>query len=126
MQERATGQRPEPALVNDVGRAAIGSSTRLAPLVEGRGVLRDVVAAVRNLEDLLRSPRVGPRALAQVIPELKGFNGPLLLSVDQILQSVQDAADLPVDEAVTQVGAYVQRVGARLHDSLERALGAAL
>jgi hypothetical protein len=85
-----------------------------------------VVAAVRNLEDLLRSPRVGPRALAQVIPELKGFGVPLLVSVDQILRSVQEAAELPVDGAVAEVGAYVKAVGGRLHDSLERALGAAL
>jgi hypothetical protein len=126
MEERATGPRPEWVLASDARRAATDSSPRLAPLVEGRGVLRDVVAAVRNLEDLLRSPRVGPRALAQVIPELKGFNGPLLVSVDQILQCVQEAAELPVDEAVMEVGAYVHGVGARLHDSLERALGAAL
>jgi hypothetical protein len=80
--------------------------------------LRDVLAAVRNLEDLLRSPRVGPRALAQIIPELKT---PLLVSVDQILGSVQDATQLPVEAAVAEVGAFVQAVGGRLRASLDRA-----
>jgi len=113
-------------LAGEPWRATIESSPRLSPIVEGRGVLRDVLAAVRNLEDLLRSPRVGPRALARVIPELKGFGVPLLVSVDQILRSVQEAAELPVDAAVTEVGTYVEAVVARLHVSLERALGTAL
>jgi len=126
MHQRATGPRPGRGSASEAGRAPADSSPRLAPLVEARGVLRDVLAAVRNLEDLLRSPRVGPRALAQVIPELKGFGPPLLVSVDQILRSVQEAADLPVDAAVAEVGAYAQAVGGRLQDSLERALGAAL
>jgi hypothetical protein len=86
-------------------------------------VLRDVLAAVRNLEDLLRSPRVGPRALAQIIPELRA---PLLVSLDQILGSVQDATQLPVEEAVAEVGAFVQAVGGRLRASLDRAQSAPL
>src|SRR6266566_1873502 len=125
MHQTAAGPRAGGG-ANGGGRAPSDSSPRLAPLVEARGVLRDVLAAVRNLEDLLRSPRVGPRALAQVIPELKGFGVPLLVSVDQILRSVQEAAELPVDAAVTEVGTYVEGVVARLHVSLERALGAAL
>jgi hypothetical protein len=69
---------------------------------------------------------VGPRALAQIIPELKGFGTPLLVSVDQILWSVQEAAELPVDAAVAEVGAYVQVLCTQLRGSLERALRAQL
>jgi len=89
-------------------------------------VLRDVLAAVRNLEELLRSPRVGPRALAPVIPGLKGFCAPLLIAVDQILAHVQEVADLPVDGAVLMLGQYVQEISERLRASLERASSAAL
>jgi hypothetical protein len=108
------------------GRHSSPSSPHLAPVVEARGVLRDGLAAVRNLEDLLRSPRVGPRALAQIIPELQGFGTPLIDSVDQILWSVQEAARLPVDAAIAELGSYVQTVCGRLHDSLDRALRAPL
>src|SRR5438045_8845511 len=117
MQQTAAGPRAGGG-ANGGGRAPPASVPRLAPLVWARGVLRDVLAAVRNLEDLLRSPRVGPRALAQIIPELKT---PLLVSVDQILGSVQDATQLPVEAAVAEVGAFVQAVGGRLRASLDRA-----
>src|SRR5215510_286862 len=102
MHQTVTGPRPGGEVNGGVIRSRSESSLRLAPLIEARGVLRDVLAAVRNLEDLLRSPRVGPRALAQIIPELKA---PLLVSVDQILGSVQDATQLPVEAAVAEVGA---------------------
>jgi len=65
-------------------------------------------------------------ALAQVIPELQGFRTPLLVSVDQILWSVQQAAELPVDAAVTGVAAYVEEVCGRLRDSVDRAAKAPL
>lgn len=35
-----------------------------------RGALRDTIGALRNLEQLLKSVRVGPRALASVIPDV--------------------------------------------------------
>jgi hypothetical protein len=126
MYQTATGSRDRGGADGETGRETSTSSPRLAPLVEARGILRDVLAAVRNLEDLLRSPRVGPRALAQIIPELQGFGTPLLVSVEQILWSVQEAAELPVDAAVAEVGAYVQVVCGRLRDSLDRALRAPL
>src|SRR5882672_469044 len=124
MYQMATRARGEAADNTEEIRA--DSSPRLAPQVEARGVLRDVLAAVRNLEDLLRSPRVGSRAIAQIIPELKGFGTPLLVSVDQILWSVQQAAELPVDTAVAEVGAFVQALCGRLRASLELALRAPL
>jgi hypothetical protein len=126
MFQTATGPRMGGGSSGELGRSPSDSSPRLAPLVEARGVLRDVLAAVRNLEDLLRSPRVGSRALAQIIPELKGLGTPLLVSVEQILWSVREAAHLPVDAAVSEVGTYVQIVCGRLRDSLDRALKAPL
>src|SRR5260221_4474784 len=116
MQQTAAGPRAGGG-ANGGGRAPSDSSPCLASLVEARGVLRDILAAVRNLEDLLRSPRVGPRALAQIIPELKT---PLLVSVDQILGSVQDATQLPVEAAVAEVGAFVQAVGGPRRAALHR------
>ncbi len=126
MHQTATGPRSNGGANSEAARQLTDSSPRLAPQLEARGVLRDVLAAVRNLEDLLRSPRVGSRALAQIIPELQGFGTPLLVSVDQILWSVQEAAELPVDTAVAEVGAYVQAVCSRLRSSLDLALRAPL
>jgi hypothetical protein len=107
-------------------RKPADSSLRLVAVAEARGVVRDVLAAVRNLEHLLRSPRVGPRALGQVIPGLKGFCDPLLISVDQILAHIRAAAERPVDAAVIELGAFVQSVCERLRASLSRASGAAM
>jgi hypothetical protein len=64
--------------------------------------------------------------LAQIIPELRGLGTPLLVSVEQILWSVREAAHLPVDAAVTEVGTFVQMACGRLRDSLDRALKAPL
>ncbi|HEY6562377.1 MAG TPA: hypothetical protein VI072_34150 [Polyangiaceae bacterium] len=50
-------------------------SSRLRPAGDGaldraRGELRDAVGALKNLDQLLRSLRVGPRALSSVIPDV--------------------------------------------------------
>jgi hypothetical protein len=41
------------------------------------GFVRDGLAALRNLENLLKSPRIGPRALEQVVAELRPGSRPL-------------------------------------------------
>ncbi|HKQ69869.1 MAG TPA: hypothetical protein VJT73_11050 [Polyangiaceae bacterium] len=102
------------------------SWSRLAPLAEAKGVVRDAVAAVQNVEHLLRSPRVGPRALAQVIPGLRGLSEPLLAAVEQILGHFWVSADMPVDYVVAEVAAYVQKICGALWAALDRVNGAAM
>jgi len=93
------------AVLEDV-RSPIESSAHLAPLAESRGIVRDALAAIGNLEHLLRSPRVGPRALAQVIPGLRGLCDPLLASVEQMLAQVRVSAELPVEGACDELASF--------------------
>jgi hypothetical protein len=106
------------AELEDDARSPVESSTRLAPLSESRGVLRDALAAIANLEHLLRSPRVGPRALAQVIPGLRGLCDPLEASVHQMLAQVRVSAEVPVDGACDQLAGFATTVCNRLRVSL--------
>jgi hypothetical protein len=106
------------AALEDDARSPVESSTRLAPLSESRGVLRDALAALGNLEHLLRSPRVGPRALAQVIPGLRGLCDPLEASVQQMLAQVRVSAEVPVDGACDELSAFASAVCNRLRVTL--------
>jgi hypothetical protein len=114
------------ARLEDEARHPVESSSRLAPLSESRGVVRDALAAVGNLEHLLRSPKVGPRALAQVIPGLRGLCEPLLASMHQMIGHIRASAELPVDTACDQLATFAEAVCARLGAALssERALDA--
>jgi hypothetical protein len=80
---------------------------RVAALAEARGVVRDALASVRNLEHLLRSPRVSARAISQLIPGLKGACDPLAMSVDQILTQVRGMTSEPVDAATAELEAFM-------------------
>jgi hypothetical protein len=99
---------------------------RVAALAEARGVVRDALASVRNLEHLLRSPRVSARAIAQLIPGLKGACDPLAMSVDQILNEVRAMASAPVDAATAELEAFVPGVVGRLRAALDQRAGAAI
>ena len=88
--------------------------------------MRDALASVRNLEHLLRSPRVGARAIAQVIPSLKGVCDPLAISVDQILQKVRGTAVGSVEGATAALEAFMPGVVDRLRVSLDRRSDAAI
>src|SRR4051812_6692903 len=99
--------RQEGDIELQVPRLHSSAAPRPAALVEANGVVRDVVAAIHNLEHLLRSPRVGPRALANVIPDLKGLSDPLVDSVNQILAYLRVTAGAPVDAAALELSAYV-------------------
>jgi hypothetical protein len=93
----------------------------LVPLAEARGVVRDVLAAIGNLQHLLRSPRVGPKALIQVIPGLRGFCDPLLASFQQILEHARKAATDSIEPAAAELHAYAASVCERLRAALDRA-----
>jgi len=104
---------------------AVPRSTRgLSPFDEARGVLRDVLAALRNVEHLLRSPKVGSRALATVVPGLQGLCDPLVTSVDDALVHLRASAGGDVDEAIAALSGVIGEVCERLRVALDRALRA--
>jgi hypothetical protein len=71
------------------------------------GALRDALAVLRNLDQLLRSLRVGPKALATVLPEVHASCGVLLVSAKALLDEVRVA--LPGDdEAVDALWHFIE------------------
>lgn len=59
-----------------------------ARLQIARGELRDAFSAVRNLEQLLKALRVGPRALRSVIPDVHASCRPMIQATQQLLDSM--------------------------------------
>ena len=126
MQHLATGPTPDGGgNIKERGQPSEGS-VRVAALAEAGGVVRDALASVRNLEHLLRSPRVGARAIAQLIPSLKGVCDPLSMSVDQILQQVRATAAGSIEAATAAVEAFMPAVVDRLRVSLDERSAAAI
>jgi len=72
-------------------------------LEAARGSVRDALGAIRNLEQLLKSIKVGPKALAAVVPDVHSSCGPLLGSFRQLLSALADLGDAPrdIEEFVT-------------------------
>jgi len=82
-----------------------------------RGSVRDALGSLRNLEQLLRSIKVGPRALATVLPSVHASCAPLLASCHELLDAIA-----PLGAAPSAIEAFVTpRLAA-----LERALAAAM
>ncbi len=79
--------------------------------------MRDALGSLRNLEQLLRSIKVGPRALATVLPSVHAACAPLLASCRELLDSIA-----PLGAAPSAIDAFVTP---RLV-ALERALAAAM
>jgi hypothetical protein len=94
------------------------SSPDLDPIAQARGVLRDALAALRNLEHLLRSPRVGPKALAQVIPGLRDLCDPLSASADEV------RVRLGEPQAASQLADFLRDASGRLRSVLDWAVNA--
>src|SRR5262245_53655101 len=46
-------------------------------VVPARAALREAIAALQNLHALVRSPRVGPKAVANLVPEVVSLLRPL-------------------------------------------------
>ncbi len=59
-----------------------------ASLEAARGSLRETLSALRNLEQLLKSIRVGPRALSSVIPDVHSSCQSLAATISSLLGSV--------------------------------------
>lgn len=71
------------------------------------GALRDALAVLRNLDQLLRSIRVGPKSLAAVLPEVHASCGVLLVSARALLDDVRVV--LPGgDEAVAALWMFIE------------------
>lgn len=91
-----------------------------------RGAVRDGLAAQQNLEHLLRSPRIGPRALAKVVDQLRPGCAPLTEALELLLQKL---AARVTDAAVTtslrtfMVG-RTQRLEQALQSAAESDMGA--
>jgi hypothetical protein len=84
------------------------------------GALRDALAVLRNLDQLLRSLRVGPKALATVLPEVHASCGILLVSAGALLDEVRVA--LPGgDEAVDTLWRFIEPRVERLEHELAEA-----
>jgi hypothetical protein len=88
-------------------------------LVEARGTLRDALGALGNLDQLLRSLRVGPRALSTVLPDVLDSCEPAVLALDRLL----DAARRQLGDAlaVSALERYFKPRFDELKDSISRA-----
>jgi len=56
-------------------------------LVAARGTLRDALGGLGNLDQLLRSLRVGPKALSSVLPDVLDSCAPARAAVSQLLEA---------------------------------------
>jgi hypothetical protein len=126
LQDRANGfgSANEAAALDARERA--GSGPRLNPLAEANGLVRDVLAAVRNLENLLRSPLVGSRVLAPVIPDLHELCDPLQASVAEIHRYVNATTTSSTIDAVQALSAQIRATSDQLRLALERAGASAM
>lgn len=86
-----------------------------AELEAARGRIRDALGAVRNLWELLKSMRVGPKALRAVIPDVLAACGPMIESLEKLLDHIPAEARSECTEDLRDITI------ARVKD-LERAL----
>jgi hypothetical protein len=56
-------------------------------LAAASGVLRDAVGAIHNLQHLLGSSKVGPKALLRVIPDVRSSCRPAMLAASELARS---------------------------------------
>ena len=62
-------------------------------LVEARGTLRDALGSVQNLDQLLKSLRVGPKALSAVLPDVHESCTPARKALSRLLQATANRFD---------------------------------
>jgi hypothetical protein len=70
----------------DTGIGSQGDSLSTA-----QGILRDALGALRNLAELLRSPRVAPKALSAVLPDVVDAFAPMREATVTLLHALGDA-----------------------------------
>ena len=88
-------------------------------LVNARGKLRDGLGSLRNLDQLLKSLRVGPKALKGVLPDIKAACSECGKAAEQLLNTVGMQPRLT--EAASELNAYWQPRLRQLESALDRA-----
>jgi len=86
-------------------------------LEAARGSVRESLGAIRNVEQLLKSIKVGPKALTAVIPDVHASCAPLLQSFRELLGALAGLGDAP-----REIEAFVTP---RIHE-LDAALASSL
>ncbi len=92
-------------------------------LEAARGFVRDSLGAIRNLEQLLKSIKVGPKALAAVIPDVHASCGPLHDSFHELLGALADLGEAP-HEVEAFISPRIREVEAALARSLASPMNA--
>ena len=105
-------------------------SSRLRPagdsaLDRARGELRDAVGALKNLDQLLRSLRVGPRALSSVIPDVHASCLQMRRAANDVLSAIADKLR-PDTEATSALEAFmlprINELEQGLADAMKRSM----
>lgn len=90
-----------------------------ASLEAARGSLRETLSALRNLEQLLKSIRVGPRALSSVIPDVHASCQSLAPTISALLTAV--AGQLSDPAPTQELEAFALPRAKELVDALGKA-----
>ena len=84
------------------------------------GFVRDGLAALVNLENLLKSPRIGPKALEKVVAELRPGSRPLGDAVIMLIDLVDARAPSGVSDALRE---FTRERIERLDAAIQQAAG---
>ena len=91
-----------------------------AVLDQARGNLRDALAGIRNLAQLLHSWRVGSKTLASALPDMHSTSATMRGAVEQILTSVR--TQIPTDPALRELSEFFAPRLEELESSLRYAM----
>jgi hypothetical protein len=80
-------------------------------LERAHGTLREALAALRNLSNLVRSRKVGPRAILDLVPDVRSACGPLAQVVPEALSLLEPHLE---PAALTELRAFLLERGALL------------
>lgn len=95
---------------------------QIPEVIEAGGVLRDMLGSLRNLDQLVRSMRVGPKGLERAIPDVHSACQPSMQAVRELNRLLVEA--LPHEqEAIEAVSAFVLGCMERVTASLQAASG---
>lgn len=96
-----------------------GNPSHIRPASDAaRGSLRETLSALRNLEQLLKSIRVGPRALASVIPDVHASCQSLPMTLSGLFKSIAERAADP--QPTSELEAYALPRAKDLIDALAK------
>lgn len=94
---------------------------RAPEVVEAGGKLRDTLGGLRNLEQLLRSMRVGPKGLERALPDVHSACEPATEAARALLLRLREA--LPDVAARAELEAFLLTRMAVITSALEAAMG---